>query len=263
MKHLQIQLGVPLFERSGNRLVPTSDAKRLQGEIERVYNGIEQVNELANSLKTGAGAKLNVICSPSIAVKIGPQAVAYMLKTYPHLTMRVETRPLYDIYQQLMLQQSDGAISLVPIDHPRLQHQLLASIGMAVVLPAAHPLLGKAELTVADLAQTTLINFPIQTTQGAIIAKLLSQAGITPKARVTVKVARDACALVAQGVGVAVIDALTASHISDTQIVVRPLRQMERYDISAIWSKDYPLSKLGKQFIERIKLGLQAALVQA
>lgn len=258
MKHLQIQLGVLLFERMGNRLVPTADARRLHAEIERVYSGIEQVNVVADGLKEGKGAQLNVICSPSIAVQLGPQAVAYMLNTYPNLSMRVETRPLYGIYQQLMQQQSDVAISLVPIDQPRLQHQLLARIGMAVILPAHHDLANKKTLCVADLKQASLISFPIETTQGATIAKLLSQHGVATTSRVTVRIARDACTLVAQGVGVAVIDALTASHITDAKIVVRPLVQSESYAISAIWSKDYPLTKLGKKFVERIQLGLKA-----
>jgi DNA-binding transcriptional LysR family regulator len=256
MKHLQLQLGVPLFERLGNRLVPTADAHKLHREIERVYSGIEQVNQVASALKTGSGAQLNVICSPSVAVKVGPQAVAHMLRHYPDLTMRLETRPVYDIYQQLTSQQSDVAISLVPIEHPSLHHRLLARVGMVVVLPASHALATKKILRVQDLAKLPLIRFPVETTQGATMARLLAEEGLQANSRVTVRIARDACALVAQGVGAAVIDALTASHLNDPAIAVRPLQHTERYHLSALWSKDYPLTRLGQEFIEQVRQGV-------
>jgi DNA-binding transcriptional LysR family regulator len=257
MKHVQLQLGVPLFDRLGNRLVPTADARKLHREIERVYSGIEQVNLVAAALKTGSGAQLNVICSPSVAVRVGPQAMAHMLGQYPDLTMRLETRPVYDIYQQLTSQQSDVAVSLVPIDHPGLHHRVLAKVGMVVVLPAAHALAARTVLRVQDLAKLPLIRFPVETTQGATMARLLADHGLQVSSRVTVRIARDACALVAQGVGAAVIDALTASHLNDPAIAVRPLQQPERYALSALWSKDYPLTKLGQEFVEQVRLGVQ------
>ena len=112
MKHLQLRLGVPLFEKQGTRLVATADARRLHSEIERVYSGIEQVSRVARQLKSGAGQQLNVICSPSLAVRVGPQAVAEMLRRHPDLKMRIEVQPVYDIYQTLLNQQCDLAISL-------------------------------------------------------------------------------------------------------------------------------------------------------
>jgi DNA-binding transcriptional LysR family regulator len=259
MKHLQLQLGVPLFERLGNRLVPTADARKLYREIDRVYQGIEQVNQIAETLKTGHGGQLNVICSPSVALRVGPQAVAHMLRTYPGLVMRFETRPLYDIYQQLTSQQSDLAISLVPIEHPGLQQRLLTRVGLVVVLPIGHPLTALSTLKVKDLAKIDVIKFPVETTQGATLAQLLQEHGVSVQSSVTVRIARDACALVAQGVGAAVIDALTANNLTDPALTTRPLQASgASYGISALWSKDYPLTHLGKAFVEHVRLGVRA-----
>ena len=260
MKHLQLQLGVPLFERVGNRLVPTADAKRLQHEIERVYSGIEQVNQVAQSLKTGRGAQLNVSCSPSVAQHVGPVAVAHMLRTYPDLHMRIETRPVYDLVQQLTFNQCDLAISLVPVDHPSLQHRLLARVGLVVALPVDHALAAAKTLKLKDLASIALIRFPVETTQGATLHRLLGDCGVQVTSRVTVKVARDACALVAQGLGAAVIDALTASQLNHPNIALRPLQTTERYDLSALWSKEHPPTKLGLEFIAQVQTGIRVAM---
>jgi DNA-binding transcriptional LysR family regulator len=261
MKHLQMRLAVPLFEREGNRLVPTSDARRLQREIERVYTGIEQVSRLADELKSGKGQRLSVICSPSLAVRIAPQVTAEMLRRHPGLVMRTEVQPVYDIYQNLLTQQCDLAVSLVPIEHPNLQSQLLARVGMVVVLPAAHPLAQKSRLHIKDLAHTALIRFPAQTTQGATLERLMREHGVSaPDARVTVKTARDACALAAEGVGAAVIDALTAQHLDDSRIIKRTLQVKAQYPMSALWSKDWPLGQLGREFVQLVREGIQQDL---
>ncbi len=260
MKHLQIRLGVPLFEKQGNRLVATADARRLHSEIERVYSGISQVSRVAHELKSGAGQQLSVICSPSVAAQIGPSAVAQMLRKYPDLRMRIEVQPVYDIYQTLLSQQCDLAISLVPIDHPNLQKRLLAMVGLVAVVPAQHALATKTKLRLKDLAQIPIIRFPEQTTQGATLHKLLQEEGIEVQSRVTVKTARDACALAAEGVGAAVIDALTAQHLNDARIVKLPLTVKQQYGITAMWSKDLPLGKLGQEFVDLVATRILAAL---
>lgn len=260
MKHLQQRLSVPLFEKAGNRLVPTSDARRLQREIERVYIGIEQVSRMARELQSGKGQQLSVICSPSIAARAGPQAIAKMLQLYPDLQMRIDVQPVYDIYQALLTQQCDLAVSLVPIEHPNLQKQLLAMVGLVAVVPAQNALANKVKLQLKDLAQVPLILFPEQTTQGATLNRLLQSQNIVVQSRVTVKTARDACALAAEGVGAAVIDALTARHLNDERIVKLPLSVKQQYAITAHWSKDWPLGTLGKKFVELVALQIKTTL---
>jgi DNA-binding transcriptional LysR family regulator len=260
MKHLQLRLGVPLFEKLGNRLVPTADAKRLHAEIERVYSGISQVSRVASELKNGQDQRLSVICSPNLAWRVAPQAIAAMLRRYPSLQMRVEVQPVYDIYQTLLTQQCDVAVSLVPIEHPNLKRELLARVGMVGVVPREHALANKKRLLIRDLAAIPLIRFPVETTQGATLERLLREHETETHSRLTVKTARDACALAAEGVGAAVIDAVTAAHVNDSRLVKLPLAVKAQYEMSALWSKDLPLGKLGREFVSLVKLGIVQAV---
>jgi DNA-binding transcriptional LysR family regulator len=261
MKHLQLRLGVALFEKHGNRLVPTADAHRLQREIDRVYTGIEQVQRVADELKNGQSQTLRVICSPSLAAHVAPHVVAYMLRQYPSLQMHVEVQPVYDIYQALLTHQCDVAVSLVPIKHPNLQSQLISPVGMVAVLPAGHELARKKQLHLKDLVSIPVIRFPVQTTQGATLEKLLSERQLkVPDARITVKTARDACALAAEGVGAVVIDALTACHIDSERVTKRTLSIRTQYQMTALWSKDWPPGLLAREFIKRVQQGVQDSL---
>ena len=130
-------------------------------------------------------------------------------------------------------------------------------VGLVAVVPARHVLAGKAKLQLKDLAQIPLIRFPELTTQGATLNRLLHAQNIAVHSRVTVKTARDACALAAEGVGAAVIDALTAKNVVDARIVKRPLAVKQQYGITAHWSKDWPLGHLGKKFVELVSLQIK------
>ena len=256
IKHLQMRLGVKLFERQGNRLVPLTDARLLHQEVERVYVGIDRVRTVAQELKLGVGQRLKLICSPSVAIRVGPRAVAALLRKYPSLSVEMEVKPISDIYQSLVAQQCDVAISLVPISHPNLQSKLLAEVGLVAAIPQAHPLAKRKKISIKALAQIPLVSFPANTTQGATVERLIAESGVILQSRVTVKTARDACALAREGVGAVVIDALTARDIDSTGLVLRPLDVRESYKISAMWSKDRPLGKIAAEFIESVTAGI-------
>jgi DNA-binding transcriptional LysR family regulator len=57
-RHLEIQLGVPLFERSQGRIRPTDEALALNGEIERSYRGVQSIQQFARGLRHGTYAVL-------------------------------------------------------------------------------------------------------------------------------------------------------------------------------------------------------------
>jgi DNA-binding transcriptional LysR family regulator len=260
MKHLQQQLQVSLFEKQGNRLAPTADARLLYREVERVYGGIEQVSRVAQELKSGKGQLLRVMCSPSLAMRVAPATLARLLALHPDLQIQLEVQPIYDIYQALLTHQCDVAVSLVPIEHPRLRQRRLARVGMVVAMPLGHPLAQRKRLNIQDVARAELIRFPVQTTQGATLMRLMQEQQLQVRSRVTVKTAREACALVAEGVGIAVIDAVTARGLDTTRLQLRPLQAQAQYDITALWALDFPLGSMTQRFIDELQRDLLASL---
>jgi DNA-binding transcriptional LysR family regulator len=130
-------------------------------------------------------------------------------------------------------------------------------VGLVAVVPAQHALAAKKKLQLKDLAHIPLIRFPEQTTQGATLNRLLLSQNIQVQSRVTVKTARDACALAAEGVGAAVIDAITAQHLNDPRLAILPLAVKAQYAVTALWSKDWPIGRLGTEFVDLVARHIQ------
>ena len=71
-RHLEIQLGVRLFERAQGRIQPTYEAVCLNAEIERSYRGVQSIQEYARNLKFGVYSTLRIAGGPMVPRKFSP-----------------------------------------------------------------------------------------------------------------------------------------------------------------------------------------------
>ena len=58
LKHAELQLGFPLFERAGGRLVATAEARSLFPLVEKLFSDLDEVRRLAQGQVPGTLAGL-------------------------------------------------------------------------------------------------------------------------------------------------------------------------------------------------------------
>lgn len=252
MKHLELQLGVRLFVRANGRISPTADAIRLAAEVDRFYGGVERIRHVAKGLKLGEGQRISIACSPSIGLTVAPKAVARFAAKFPQVEVEFSVQPIVPILDRVAACQCDLALSLVPVTHAAIEQRALASIPVVAVIPSSWPLASEKRIKFAQLAALPYVAFANDSVQGEIIARLLADAGINPTARITTRVAADACRFVQLGLGFALIDALTASAFDGRELVARALPIRMDYNVTAIWAAERPLSGLQEKFLREI-----------
>lgn len=257
MKHLEGRLGVRLFERMHGRLVATPDAQRLFMEIERVYNGVERVRELAMGLHKGQGSRLSVVCSPSIGILIAPAALAAFANNFPSVDIDFSVQPVAPMLEAIAVNRCDLGISIVPVSHPGIQQRHLADVPVVIALPDSSALAKKNSLDWHDLNGQAYIAFAQDSVQGAQIGKLLERAGVAPAVRLTTRVAIDALRLVQRGMGLAIVDALSAQAFEGQGVTIKRLPQTLTYPVTAHWSLTVPLSHHQRLFIEALQAELE------
>ena len=67
LSDLEYSVGFTLFERQGRGLAPTSDGRRLYEAVERVYLGLDAVQEAATAIREGSSGTLRVGTLPVYA----------------------------------------------------------------------------------------------------------------------------------------------------------------------------------------------------
>ena len=172
MSHTEQRLGLELFRRVKGRLHPTPEARRLLGEVNVVYEGIERVNEIAEDLATNRTGSLRISCSPNLGQTVLPRAIASFRAAHPAVRIVVRTQIPGNMLRALLSGQAELAVSNMPLAHPNLESRLLVKNPMVALVPAGHPLSGRSYVRPAELAGEPLIGYGADVPFGLLVREM-------------------------------------------------------------------------------------------
>jgi DNA-binding transcriptional LysR family regulator len=120
LSHIELQLGLRLFERRKGKLLATPEAQALFAEVEQVYRGVARIDDCAQALKDGKMLTLRVLCSPSTGLDMVPRALTALGEEFPAARIYMEVVLAKDMVKRLSAHEADVAISTLAIDDPLL-----------------------------------------------------------------------------------------------------------------------------------------------
>ncbi|MEJ8852991.1 LysR family transcriptional regulator [Variovorax robiniae] len=252
IRHLEIQLGVTLFERRNARLIATPEAHTLQAEVDKVYRGVQHVQNVAAHLRFGDHATLRVLSSANTALQLVPGATAKLLQRFTHSKVFFESLPTREIVQTLVAEEADVAISSAPLDHPVLEVREIGRWTLQCVVPKGHPLLGKKKFDLATALRQRLVVYSPEAPQSRVIDGWLEKFGIARQVAVEVRSGYAACAMAASGAGVAFVDNLSARAHRSENLTLIEIPDAPRFAIYSVTNVNRPPSQLGQTFLELV-----------
>lgn len=251
--HIELQLGVRLFERNKGRLQPTPEAHALFAEVEQVYLGVNRIKERAGSLRAGGGQTLRVLSSPSLVLELLPDAIASVVADFPEAKLHVESHLKRDMTRLLARGEADVGFSNLPIDHPPLVSEVVGQWTLSCVMPKGHRFEKAASVSLREVLGETLIAFSPDTPQGLFVDMALPEQLQTARSQIEVRSGQVACALVASGCGIAVVDNLTARAWTSDKLSFRPIRRAPVHKIYRLRNPNFPSSALEDELVKRFR----------
>jgi DNA-binding transcriptional LysR family regulator len=221
LRHAEDQLRIVLFDRVKGRLHPTPAAHSLYAEVSELYSGIERVRQISEEFRRSASDSLHIVASPSLSRTLLPRAMANFRKACPSVRLKFQSLGYDNIVTALLSHDAD--LSVVTGYDARaglIGHKLL-EVGLVCALPHSHPLAANAAISPADLRGQPLISFPNKSFVGRMIETAFIAAGEVRMIAIEVPFPETALSLVGHGVGVAVVDELTALSVNDPNVVIR------------------------------------------
>ena len=246
---LELRLGVALFERRKGRLVATPEAHTLHQEIERVYRGVQRVQDVAQHLRSGHPAALRVLSSANTALQLVPRAIARLIEDAPAARVYFEALPTREIVNLLAAEEADVAITSAPLDHPSLETREIGHWSLVCALPRGHALAEAPGLSLAQALRQRLIVYNRAAPQTAVIDAWLAQHAIDRQVAVEVRSGYAACSMAAAGIGVAFVDDLSARAHRRERLVFKPVPASPRFPLYGVVTANRPLSTLGRSFL--------------
>lgn len=255
--HIELQLGVKLFERARGRLAPTPEAQALYAQVEQVYRGVRRIDEVARELKHGVGLSLRVLASPSMALEVVPQALSELSLRFPEARLYMETQLVREMVNQLGRGEADLAFSTLPIDDALLHAEPVGQWSLSCVFAAAHPFSARRTVGAREILKERLIAFSADTPQGRLIGEWCREHGVQPDSRMEVRSGQVACALAASGAGVAIVDNLTARAWRSGKLGFRPVSRGPAFPAFAVCHASLAASAPARGLIDSVKTAFQ------
>lgn len=234
LARLEQLLGYPLFERLQGRLRPNARALALWDEVQRSWQGLERVVERAVALGQSQEAQLSVLCLPALAHALLPGAIARQRLAQPqlHLSITPQESPLLE--EWMSAQRFDLGLSEQAAAPPGVQALPLLTLDEVAVLPAGHALAERAVLRVHDFAGQPFVSLSADDPYRRQIDARFAEAGVARQLHLQTHSAVAVCAMVQQGLGLAIVNPLTALAMAGPGLVVRQLEFSVPFSVSAL-----------------------------
>ena len=223
LARLEQVLGFALFDRIGGRLRPTVRALELLKEVERSFVGLEQIAARAHALRSLTTGHLRLACLPALAHALVPHALVRFAKEMPNATVSIHPEESPWLEQAMGEQRFDLGLSETTEAPPSVTLHTLLRVNEVAVLPPNHMLCGKAVLEPQDFEGERFVSLASGDPYRQLIDDVFATAGVTRNTWVETASAVGVCALVRQGLGVAIVNPLTALELSGPELTIKPL----------------------------------------
>lgn len=258
LSRLEQVTGMLLFERRGGRLYPTAQALALYDEVQRSFVGIEAIAARAETLRSLGEGQLHLAALPCLCDTLLPPACQRFSSEFPGISLRIEAMESPQLESTLITQQVDLGL----VEHldtlPDVSSALLFEGDEQVLLPAGHPLAEKTILQPSDLRDIPFVSFAPHDTYRRRIDAVFQEQGVQRRLVIEASTASAVCALVEQGIGLAIVNPISAAQAQRRGLLVRSFSVPIPYRIALAKPLLRPTNPLVDRFCQTLLSETQA-----
>ena len=260
LRHAESLLGFTLFQRTSAGLVPTEDAHVLFADVSEIQDRVHALREAGRNMKRAAGGTLRISALPSLALDALPTAVARFMRTHENVKFDLQTIHHDDLLRKLYERETDVAVAYqvppaTPIGNRWLGEGELVLLYREEEMPDAPP---SVDLKV--LNGRRFISLAASGPIGGVFSQELQrlELELDVDEAVSARTFYIACALVRQGVGMAVVDSFTAQASLTPGLSMRPLKPRLTFDVQAMYLINRPPNALAAEFLKTLAAVIDA-----
>ncbi|QBM24873.1 LysR family transcriptional regulator [Citrobacter arsenatis] len=241
-------LGLKLFERSRGRLHPTVQGLRLFEEVQRSWCGLDRIVSAAESLREFRQGELSIVCLPVFSQSFLPPLLQPFLARYPQVNIQIVPQESPLLEEWLSAQRHDLGLTETLHTPAGTKRTELLSLDEVCVLPPGHPLTRKSVLTPQDFQGENYISLSRTDSYRQLLDALFNEHQVKRRMVIETHSAASICAMVRAGVGISVVNPLTALDYEHSGIVIRRFSIPVPFTVSLIHPLHRPTSALVDAF---------------
>jgi len=217
---LEDELGIELFVRKGKRLLGlTEPGKELLTIVERMLLDAKNIKQLGEQFSQSDKGQLTIATTHTQARYALPNVVSQFKQRFPKVHLALHQGSPHEIVQMLLEGRADIGIATEALDqYPELVTFPYYSWYHTVVVPKGHPLEGKKNLSLEDIAEYPIVTYHEGFTGRKSVDETFSKAGITPDIVMSALDADVIKTYVELGLGIGIIASMAYQAERDTKL---------------------------------------------
>ena len=180
IRQLEDEVGQPLFDRIGKKVVTTEAGELFLGFAGRA---LKEVDLGVAMLKPGAGGltgQVRIGATHTFNIGLIPECVALFLARHPSVQVRVEELPAEQIGAKLHSGELDIGIAYRPNGPTDLWFEPLYNEEMVLVVSDTHPLAGRKRIRMVELHRQRLVLMPDYFATRTLLDECFKASGAEP-----------------------------------------------------------------------------------
>ena len=249
LARLEKLIGLQLFDRIRGRLQPTAQGLRLFEEVQRSWYGLDRILNAAEGLRQFRQGELSIACLPVFSQSLLPTLCQPFLQRYPEVSMNIIPQESPLLEEWLSAQRYDLGLTETSQTPAGTERCEIFTGNEVCVLPVGHPLASKTCLTPQDFAGQNYISLSQTDSYRQLLDHLFHEQNVQRRMVMETHSAASVCAMVRAGVGVSIVNPLTALDYADSGVAIRRFSIEVPFTVSLIRPRHRPSSALVDAFI--------------
>lgn len=215
IRALEDEVGAPLFDRLGRRVVLTEAGQILREHAARVVRDLETGVQAIRELNGAERGRLMVGALSTVNSYLIPPLVSQFRRRFPKVSLSIQAQPSAAIVEDVLAARLDLGLCLLPVSDPRLAWQRLFDERLCLVAPkgAALP---SGQLRMRELATLPLVVMPADYCLRKMIEAGCQRVGVRPQVSVEMTSPDGILEAVRQGAGYTILPTLfVRRHVKD------------------------------------------------
>ena len=259
ISNLEHALKIPLFIRRAGRLVPTAEAMLLNEEVGRIVKGMARIRRLAGDIRQLEAGRLMIGVYPALASIVLPRFLKSFAGHHPKARMSIFPAASLRIAELTANKEIDLGLIQMPVVDPAVACDLIFQTECVCVAPLDHAFANDSVIFAPQLEGQEFIALGREDRTRQDIERALDNAGVAVDHRFETPFADTACALVAQGLGVSIVDPFSAARW-EGKLTIRPFSPDLLCDIYMVRNRAQVSSMLQQAFEREFRTALEENL---
>ena len=240
IQDLESVVGFKLLHRNGPRISPTEQGVLFLPEVEGLLQCLRRAGEAARAIGAAAPPPITIAASPALSIGLLPAALASLdpelLPGITHVSVVTSEKVLQDVVSRT----ADFGLGTLPFTDSDIQVHWTGQAPCVAVLRADDVLAGRRVLRLRDLRKRRVLASRLPRR----IADILADAGIADAQIIETNAASVTIAMARAGLGLAIVDPVTAYGLPLDGVTIRPLDAAIPFVFGAFSPSGKPMSPI-------------------